>query len=307
MSAQEAEVPAELAGERADKALASLAGLSRSHARRLLEEGAATLDGEVVAPRRPVAAGQRLRYAAAAVQPGLLPEDVPFAVRYEDRHLAVVDKPAGVIVHPGAGRVSGTLAGGILHRWPQVQGVGETDRWGIVHRLDRDTSGLLLVALDGEAWSALRRAVSRHEVERVYLALVHGLPQAASGTIDAPLGRSARSRGVVRVDAGGRLARTHYRVRERWPAARLALLQVVLETGRTHQIRVHLASIGHPVVSDPAYGRGDRLAPRIFLHATRLAFDHPITGARIEVASPLPPDLAAVIAGLGPSAAGPGG
>jgi 23S rRNA pseudouridine1911/1915/1917 synthase len=304
MPTRRIEVPAELAGERADKALAAMAGVSRSLARRLLEEGAATIDGASLLPRRAVAAGQVVVFDLPAQEAGLSPEEVPFTVRYEDADLAVVDKPAGIVVHPGAGRGRGTLAGGILQRWPQVRGVGEEGRWGIVHRLDRDTSGLLLVALTADSWAALRRAIGRHLVERSYLALVHGLPAAATGTVDAPLGRHPRRRGLVQVEAAGRAARTHYQCLARWPAARLALLEVTLETGRTHQIRVHLASIGHPVVGDPVYGRGDSLAPRQFLHAARLRFTHPISGEPVEVDSPLPPDLAEALGRLGDPAPG---
>lgn len=300
MPTQRLEVPAGLAGERADKALAAMAGISRSAARRLLEEGAATLAGEALPPRRSLAAGQVLTVDLPPPGPTLAPEPVPFAVRHEDPHLAVVEKPSGVVVHPGAGRGGeGTLAAGILQRWPQVRGVGEEGRWGIVHRLDRDTSGLLLVALTHEAWSALRRAISRHQVERTYLALVHGAPASVAGTVDAPLGRSRRRRGIVQLAPGGRPARTHYRCLARWPARRLALLEVTLETGRTHQIRVHLASIGHPVVGDPVYGREERIAPRLFLHAARLGFTHPVTGEHLEVASPLAPDLEQALRALG--------
>lgn len=303
MPTRRIEVPAELGGERADKVLAALAGVSRSRAKSLLEEGRATCDGGAVAPNRPIEAGRVLAVELPAAEEQLQPEEVPFAVRYEDPHLAVVDKPAGVVVHPGAGRERGSLAAGILRRWPQVRGVGEEGRPGIVHRLDRDTSGLLLVALTAESWSALRAAIKRHRVERTYLALVHGDPAAATGTIDAPLGRHPRRRGLVQVVTVGRASRTHYRCLARWPAAGLALLEVRLETGRTHQIRVHLASIGHAVVGDPVYGRAGADAGRLFLHATRLRFDHPITGEVLDVHSPLPADLQAVRDGLGEPAA----
>ena len=298
------EVPAHLDGERADKVVAALAGVSRSQARRLVEEGEATLDGAPVAARQRVSAGQVVEVAAPAPAPILEAEEVPFGVAYEDAHLAVVDKPAGVVVHPGAGEVRGTLAAGILHRWPGVRGVGEEGRWGLVHRLDRDTSGLLVVALTGEAWRALRRAMAAHRVERTYLALVHGVPEAPTGTVEAPLGRHPRRWGHFRVDAAGRPARTHYRCLAAWPSRRLALLEVRLDTGRTHQIRVHLASIGHPVVADPRYGRDDRLAPRLFLHATRLRFTHPVTGEELVVDSPLPPDLEEARQRLGEPARG---
>ena len=299
MARRKAEVPAALAGERADKAVATLFGVSRTLARRLLEGGEALVDGARAEPRARLAAGQEVEVALPEA-PVLHPEAVAFGVRYEDEHLAVVDKPPGVVVHPGAGRGdTGTLAAGLLERWPQVRGVGEERRWGIVHRLDQDTSGLLVVALSEASWPLLRRMMARHEVERTYLALVHGTPAAATGTVEEPLGRDPRRRAKVRVDAGGRPARTHYRVVKAWPGRGLALLELRLETGRTHQIRVHLAAIGHPVVSDRRYGRADGLAPRIFLHATRLRFTHPITGAEVLVESPLPEDLAEVLAGLG--------
>jgi 23S rRNA pseudouridine1911/1915/1917 synthase len=298
-----AEVPAALAGERADKVVAALAGVSRTLARRLLEEGRVTLDGAAASPRERVAAGSWVEADVPAPEV-LEPEVVPFTVRYEDEDLAVVDKPPGVVVHPGAGRSgAGTLAAGILERWPGVRGVGEEGRWGLVHRLDQDTSGLLVVALSLAAWTPLRRMMARHEVERTYLALVHGIPEAATGTIEAPLGRDPRQRGKVRVEAAGREARTHYRCRATWPSRELSLLELRLETGRTHQIRVHLAAIGHPVAADRRYGWDDGLAPRTFLHAARLRFTHPITGAEIQVESPLPPDLEAALQKLGEPAA----
>ena len=294
-----AEVPAALAGERADKIVAALAGVSRSLARRVLEAGGATFDGVPVSPRDRVAAGRALEVDVPAA-PVLEPEVVAFGVRYEDADLAVVDKPAGVVVHPGAGRGgAGTLAAGILQRWPGVRGVGEEGRWGIVHRLDQDTSGLLVVALSPAAWPPLRLAMARHEVERTYLALVHGIPEATTGTIEAPLGRDPRRRGRVRVDAAGRASRTHYRCLRTWPGKGVSLLELRLETGRTHQIRVHLAAIGHPVAADTRYGRDDGLAPRTFLHAARLKFIHPITGAEVVVESPLPEDLEGALQRLG--------
>jgi 23S rRNA pseudouridine1911/1915/1917 synthase len=299
MPALRAEVPGDLAGERADKVVAALAGVSRSQARRLLEAGRVIWDGRPIGPRDTLPAGAALLVDTPPAVV-LQPEVVPFAVRYEDEHLAVVDKPPGVVVHPGAGRSGGgTLAAGLLQRWPGVRGVGEEGRWGIVHRLDQDTSGLLVVALSAEAWPRLREMMTRHEAERTYLALVHGIPAAATGTVEAPLGRDPRRRGRVKVDAVGRAARTHYRVLQAWPGRELALLELRLETGRTHQIRVHLAAIGHPVAADARYGRADGLAPRTFLHATRLRFTHPITGAEVAVESPLPEDLADALARLG--------
>lgn len=297
-------VPAGLDGERADLVLARVAGVSRSTARRMVEEGSATFDGEVLEPRRRIAAGAVVEFEVPERDDTLTAEDVSFRVAYEDEFLAVVDKPVGVVVHPGAGRRRGTLAAGVLHRWPGVEGVGDPGRWGIVHRLDRDTSGLLVVALDRGAHSRLRRALAERRITREYLALVHGAGIPPTGTIDAPLGRDPRHPTRFRVAGDGRAARTHYRRLAAWEDGGFALLEVRLETGRTHQIRVHTASIGHPVGGDVAYGRrGDGL-PRLCLHAARIRFDHPVTGAEVEVSSPMPADLAAVVARLGPPGLG---
>ncbi len=304
MERTRAEVPPELGGERADRIAAVLANISRSRARQLVDEGKARFDGERVAARRRIEAGAVVEIEVPVSAAVLQPEDVPFSVVHEDEHLAVLDKPAGIVVHPGAGARRGTLAAGILQRWPQVRGVGEEDRWGIVHRLDRDTSGLLVVALLPEAFEELRRAAAHHEMERVYRTLVHGSFQAATGKIEAAMSRHPRRRGRMRIDPGGRPARTGYRVSAFWEEPELTLLEVRLETGRTHQIRVHLASIGHPVVSDATYGRRDGIAGRQFLHAARLAFRHPVTGAPIEAASPLAGDLRSVLASLGDPATG---
>ena len=304
MSRKTAEVPAEFDGVRADRVTAALAGISRALARRLVEEGAARFDGAAVAARHPVRAGSRLEVDLPAPEPLLEPEPVPFEVRFEDSHLAVVDKPAGIVVHPGAGRRSGTLAAGILHRWPEVRGVGDEGRWGIVHRLDRDTSGLLAVALDLEALAGLRSQLADRTLQRTYLALVHGTVGAPTGTVDAPLARDRRRPERFRVDRDGRPARTHFRVLAAWGDPEVALLEARLETGRTHQIRVHLASIGHPVVADPVYGKRDRLAPRQFLHAVRLRFGHPVTGDEVAVAAPWPDDLLPALAALGEPGSG---
>jgi 23S rRNA pseudouridine1911/1915/1917 synthase len=214
-----------------------------------------------------------------------------FEILYEDEHLLVVDKAAGVVVHPARGHSEGTLSQ--LLAATAAGGVGgDPDRPGIVHRLDRDTSGLLLVARSEQAHAALQRALARREIEREYLALVHGRPPARTGTIEAPIGRDARVR--TRMSIGGahaREARTHFELVRGLPDT--SLLRLRLETGRTHQIRVHLQAIGHPVVGDPQYGgAGDLLGlQRQFLHAARLAFAHPIGGQRVEVRSPLPGDL----------------
>ena len=290
-----AEVPADLDGARVDLIVARLGAMSRSQARELVETAGVLVEGQPVSSKRRLSAGEALEFEVPAAKPGLVPEGVPFEVLYEDSHLAVVDKPPGVVIHPGAGHESGTLAAGILHRWPKVRGVGAEDRWGIVHRLDRGTSGLLVVALDEEAYAGLRASMRRRAVERRYLALVAGRPDIPTGTIDAPIRRDPARPTQMRVDPEGRPARTHFRTMVSFDG--FTLLELRLESGRTHQIRVHLASIGLPVAGDRVYGRPGG-SPRVFLHATGIGFDHPVSGERIEVESPLPPDLAKVLEGL---------
>jgi 23S rRNA pseudouridine1911/1915/1917 synthase len=214
--------------------------------------------------------------------------DAPFSIAYEDGSLLVVDKPAGVVVHPARGHWTGTLAQAVAAR-----GAGGGDPWraGIVHRLDRDTSGLLVVAKNEEVHRALKAELAARKLHREYLALVEGRPPARTGTIDAPIGRHRRERRLMSIDTDdGREARTHFELERLLPAA--TLVRVRLETGRTHQIRVHMAAIGHPVCGDPQYGtRGLYGLRRQFLHATRLAFEHPVTGEPIDITSPLPEDL----------------
>jgi len=294
-------VPPDLAGERLDRVVAKLGPLSRSVAGALVEAGGVTVDGAVGNRKQRVAAGVVIEFARPEPEVALAPEAVPFTVRYEDRHLAVVDKPAGVVVHPGAGRSKGTLASGILQRWPSVRGVGVEGRWGIVHRLDRDTSGLLVVALGPESYEGLRAAIGARAVTRRYLALTHGKPSAPTGTVEAAIARNPARPTRMRIDPRGRPARTHYRLVASW--REFSLLDVTLDTGRTHQIRVHLGSIGLPIAGDPTYGRPGG-SPRVFLHAHHLGLQHPVTGERIEVDSPLPDDLAAAVAALGPAEAG---
>jgi 23S rRNA pseudouridine1911/1915/1917 synthase len=289
-------VGADYDGERCDLVVSRLGGMSRAAARSLIVAGGVTRDGiPVTTPRESVAAGVLLAFEVPAGRPALEPAAMAFDVVYEDADVAVVDKPAGVVTHPGAGETGTTLAAGVLHRWPGVRGVGAEGRWGIVHRLDRDTSGLLAVALTAEAERGLRAAIKARRVSREYVTLVHGAPATPTGTIDAPLGRDPARPTRMHVDPSGRRAVTHYRVEE--SLAGMTLLRVTLETGRTHQIRVHLAAIGLPIAGDRTYGKAAG-SPRLFLHATRLVFAHPITGETIEAVSPLPADLAAALAAL---------
>jgi 23S rRNA pseudouridine1911/1915/1917 synthase len=279
------------AGARLDAFLAGPLG-SRSRAQRLIEAGAVRVDGAVVPKRHRVAAGETVT-ADVPDEPAQAPAVAPaaFAVPYEDEHLLVVDKPAGIVVHPAAGHRAGTLAQALAG----VAAGGEAGRAGIVHRLDRDTSGLLVVARSPEAHRRLRAALQARAVTREYLALVEGRPPARSGTIDAPIGRDRRVRTRMSTDTDDpRAAVTHFALEE--ALARTTLLRVRLETGRTHQIRAHLQAIGHPVAGDPEYGTAELLGlERQFLHAARLRFAHPFGGATVDVESPLPADLRAAL------------
>ncbi len=283
-------VTPEDAGERLDVFLAGPVG-SRAAAQRLIDAGLVLVDGERRPKRHTVGAGERvLVQPAPAVEEPEVP-DATFEVAYEDDHLLVVDKPPGVVVHPARGHSAGTLAQALAGR---VAGGDDPRRTGIVHRLDRDTSGLLVVARTEAAYEALKAMLRRREITREYLGLVEGRPAARSGTIDAPLGRDRRVRTRVSSDTDEpREAITHFETEQTFEG--FTLLRVRLETGRTHQIRAHLQAIGHPVAGDPEYGRKGLLGlPRQFLHAERLAFPHPATGAEIEVRSPLPEDLTAL-------------
>lgn len=294
-------VPEDLAGERLDRVVAVLGEMSRSAARQLLDEEEVTVDGETRPARTRLSEGETVSFPPPTVGPALRPQPVEFEVAYEDDYIIVVDKPAGLVVHPGAGRSEGTLAAGILHRRPEVAGVGQEDRWGLVHRLDRETSGLMVVALTDAAYDSLADQVAARSVDREYLALVDGSFPVPTGTVDAPIARDPNRPTRRWVDPAGRPARTHYTLEREYPEAGVSLLRVRLDTGRTHQIRVHLAAIDHPLAGDHVYRPGpDRVeVPRLFLHATRLTFTHPISGDRREFESPLPPDLAAALTLLG--------
>lgn len=292
-------VPDDLDGERVDLVVARLGDMSRSVARRLVEAGEVTVDGEAVLPKSQVAAGDEVDFTPPP-PPTLVAEEVGFEVVYEDDHLAVVDKPAGVVVHPGAGRREGTLVSGLLYRYPFIEGLGQPDRWGIVHRLDRDTSGLMAVALSSAGYSGLVEQVRSHTMRREYLALVDGEFGVPTGTVDAPIARDPARPSRRKAAPEGRPARTHYEVVKEYAPSGVTLVRLRLETGRTHQIRVHMASIDHPLVGDRLYRAGpDRIeVPRLFLHAAGLGFVHPVTGQSLGFVSELPPELAGLIARL---------
>ncbi len=284
-------VPPDAVGKRLDRFLAELPEIgSRAVAERLLSGGGVSIDGRPRAKGYKLEGGEQLEFEPPAARTSELePQEMDLVVPYEDEHLLVVDKPAGLVVHPAPGHARGTLVHGLLAY--DVEGGDEPERPGIVHRLDRDTSGLLVVARSTEAHRALQKLVQHRELTREYIALVVGRPRSRSGTIDAPIGRDRSDALRQSLDTDTpRDAVTHFEVEEL--LARHALLRVTLETGRTHQIRVHLAAIDLPVAGDPLYGRPGELGlERQFLHAARLAFEHPVSGEQVDVSSPLPPDL----------------
>ncbi len=296
-------------GERLDRFLSRVLDLSRTRAQTLLAEGRVRVDGAVPRKSDPVEEGQHIEVEIP--EPEALsdePQDLPLDVIHEDEHLLVVNKEAGMVVHPAPGHPRGTLVNALLHHVDDLSGIGGRLRPGIVHRLDKDTSGLLVVAKRDEAHQRLSDALRERTLERRYLALAWGHLKDDEGQVDAPIGRHQRDRKRMAVVDGGRDAVTRFRVRERWEAA--DLLDVKLETGRTHQIRVHLLHVGHPVVGDPVYGAGwergmsgrvrtwarelARRMQRPFLHAAELSFRHPATGAWLTFEAPLPEDLRAV-------------
>jgi 23S rRNA pseudouridine1911/1915/1917 synthase len=285
------------AGARLDRWLAGhLAAISRVRLRALIDEGHVRVGGRVLKPAYRLRGGEEIEVEMPppAVET-LEPEPIALSVVHEDDHVLVVDKPAGMVVHPGAGVSRGTLAAGALAHAPEMAGVGGQRRPGVVHRLDKGTSGLLVLAKTVAAYHALVAQLAAREVTREYLAVVHGRVARAEGRIDAPIGRDPhhRQRMAIRPAGQGKRAITRFRVRERFEA--FTLLECRLETGRTHQIRVHLASLGHPVAGDPTYGRGRAAVPAgldgIALHAARLAFVHPVSQERVEFFAPLPSRL----------------
>jgi 23S rRNA pseudouridine1911/1915/1917 synthase len=292
----EIEVPSEAAGTRLDRFLAEPLG-SRARAQTLIDASRVWVDGQLRPKRHVVKPGERVRvdnYDATLTR--IQVSDAPFTIAYEDEHLIVVDKPAGVVVHPARGHRTGTLAQALAGR-----GAGGDEPWraGIVHRLDRDTSGLLVVAKSDPVHRALKALLAARQLRREYLTLVQGRPQSRAGTIDAPIGRDRRDRVLMSINSDEpRDARTHFEIERMLSDA--TLLRVVLETGRTHQIRVHLAAMGHPVIGDLQYGGASRYGlERQFLHAARLSFEHPVGAEPVDVASALPEDLSRALVRAG--------
>ena len=296
------QIPAALDAERVDRVASLMTGLSRSMVTSLISAGKLTRNEEVVvAGSQRVVEGDWIEVEVPAqehVDKRLIPDPgVVFEVVYVDDSVAVIDKPVGLVVHPGAGTTSSTLAHGLLARFPEMVDVGPPERPGIVHRLDRDTSGLLVCALTNEALSYLSEELANRSMHRSYLAIVAGCPEAATGTVDAPIGRSRRSRTKMTVTEDGREARTHYEVLETWRQPTVAsLLRCTLDTGRTHQIRVHLRAIDLPVLGDPTYGKPDPFnIGRPLLHAAEVSFLHPATGELVEFSSEPPSDFAGAV------------
>ena len=302
-------VAPEAAGERLDRHVAARLDVPRNQVQSWIRDGRVAVNGRPAArPSQEVAAGDEIRCDPPLRHDDRVrPEEGPLAVLYEDADLAVLDKPPGLTVHPGAGQPSGTLAHRLLARYPEMAGVGGPGRPGIVHRLDRDTSGALVVARTPAAYQALARAFAARDVAKTYLAVAWGAPAPPAGLIDAPIARHPQRRQEMAVRPGGRPARTRYRTLA--TAGGIALLELGLETGRTHQIRVHLKHLNHPLVGDPVYGEARWKAlprsrprqvavlrdfPRPALHAWRLHFCHPITGAEVACEAPVPADLRAL-------------
>ena len=271
---------------------------SRANIQRSIRAGLISIDGiTTTRPSTKVISGQIIRVKPPKdyLAPAITPSELSLNIVFEDDDIAIIDKPSGMVVHSGAGHLTDTMANAAVTRWPKISSVGDTDRPGIVHRLDRDTSGLLIIALNPTAYNNLTLMIKKHEIERIYTALVHGHPKSSTGTIDAPIGRDPHHRTRQAVNAGGRPALTHYEViRE---IGQFSFIKVRLETGRMHQIRVHMTAIGHPIVGDQTYGKRQGIANlrRQFLHASKLTFNHPISSEKISVTSKLPDDLQSAI------------
>lgn len=291
-------VPPQDDGERLDRWLSGqLPALSRARIQKLIRGGHVRVDGEAVTkPSVPVAPGMRVEIEIPDPEgPPLEPEEMALEILYEDEEIVAVNKPSGVVVYPAAGHAHGTLVQGLLYGGRQLASVGAPERPGVVHRLDKETSGVMVLAKSDSAYDGLVKQFKERSVEKLYLALACGLLREERGEIEAPLGRDPRHRRRVGVRAsGGRSAHTAFRVLRRFEGEGATLLEVRPHTGRTHQIRVHLAAIGHPIVGDPLYGPRDRRrerAARLMLHAWKLAFAHPGTGERVELTAPPPPEF----------------
>lgn len=293
------EVPADLDGHRLDKALAEILGVSRAVSKLLVEAGV-SIDEKPARANTKVSAGALISTPLPPERETLQPERIDLEILFEDDDLVVVNKPPGMVVHPGAGQLSGTLAAGLLHKYPDIEGVGAEGRWGLIHRLDKATSGAVVVARNKKSYGTLTAALRSREIKREYIALVSGVMKPPTGTIDAPIGRDDGQPTRRAVTPDGKKARTHYQVRQNFELADVALVDIQLETGRTHQIRVHFAAIGHPVIGDRVYATGPSpvASPRMFLHAGRVTFGHPRTGEQIVVDALLPPDLQGVVDAL---------
>jgi 23S rRNA pseudouridine1911/1915/1917 synthase len=292
------ELEADTAGERLDVFVArAMPHLTRSRVRKLIDDGHVAVGGQRAKPGLRLEAGQRVRVdMPPAVDAAAAPEAIPLDILYEDADLLVINKPAGMTVHPAPGHPSATLVNAILAHCDDLSGVGGVLRPGIVHRLDRDTSGVILVAKNDAAHNALARQLKARTVEKTYVALVEGTPKPPEGVIDAPIARDPRNRQRMAIVEGGRESVTAYRVVERFRG--YALVEARPKTGRTHQIRVHLAAIGHPIVGDRVYGKASAVVGRQFLHAARIAFEHPRTGERVTFEAPLAGDLQAALDAL---------
>ena len=285
-------------GARLDRFLADMArDLSRSRVHSLIEAGEVSINGSPVRPSQKVKAGDRVSLRVPPVRDlQLTPQDIPLSIVYQDSELVVLDKPAGLSVHPGPGHPDGTLVNALLALCPDIEGIGGERRPGIVHRLDKDTSGLMMVAKTEAAHRSLSEQIKQRHVRKGYTALTVGVPPREEGIIDAPIARDPRNRKRMAVVAGGRESVTRYRVAQTF--AGHALLELLLETGRTHQIRVHLAYLGYPLFGDVVYGRRRPELSRHFLHADRLAFSHPLTSRDMSFTCRLAGELQSVIDGL---------
>ena len=300
------------AGWRLDRALAdAVPTMSRERLKALIRSGGLEADGRLIRdPATKVRGHEALTLTVPEPEPAHnLPQDIPLTIPFEDEHLLVVDKPAGLVVHPAAGNREGTLVNALLHHCAgRLSGIGGVARPGIVHRIDKDTSGLMVVAKTDVAHEGLARQFAAHSIERRYLAIVNGLPKTSGGTVDAPLARSAYDRKKIAIVQGsrGKRAVTHWKRLE--PLKDAALVECRLETGRTHQVRVHMASIGHPLLGDPVYARGKSVHRELLnqldfkrqaLHAAGLGFIHPVTKARLSFESALPSDMQELFSALG--------